>query len=55
MYDWRVREPEHAESWSRSKSIPSGKLSQLATIDIPTLVIHGRFDRMVPSKAQFAF
>jgi 2-hydroxy-6-oxonona-2,4-dienedioate hydrolase len=48
MYEWRTREPEHAESWSRSKSIPSGKLNQLATIDIPTLIIHGRFDRMVP-------
>jgi 2-hydroxy-6-oxonona-2,4-dienedioate hydrolase len=48
MYEWRVAEPQHSESWARSKSIPAGKLSVLSGIAVPTLIIHGRFDRMVP-------
>ena len=48
MYEWRVAEPQHADSWVRSKSVPAGKLGQLAKIIVPTLIIHGRFDRMVP-------
>jgi pimeloyl-ACP methyl ester carboxylesterase len=48
MYEWRVAEPQHADSWSRSKSTPAGKLQMLKSIAVPTLIIHGRFDRMVP-------
>lgn len=48
MYQWRVSEPKHAESWARSKSIPAGKLDRLVEIRTPTLIMHGRFDRMVP-------
>ncbi len=48
MFHWRVREPEHADSSARSISVPAGKLDRLATIEAPTLVVHGRFDRMVP-------
>jgi pimeloyl-ACP methyl ester carboxylesterase len=48
MYEWRVAEPEHADSWSRSKSVPKSQLDKLAGIQTPVLIIHGRFDRMVP-------
>lgn len=48
MLDWRLREPEHAEAWIRSRSIPAGKLDQLKEITIPVRILHGRFDRMVP-------
>lgn len=51
MYDWRVAEPDHAESWAKSRSHPASKLDRLATIGAPTLVVHGRFDRMVPLEA----
>lgn len=48
MYEWRVREPEHAQAWSRSTSVPRSTLADLRTVEIPTLIVHGRFDRMVP-------
>ena len=48
MYEWRIREPEHADSWAKSTFVPAGKLEQLANIKVPMKVIHGRFDRMVP-------
>ncbi|MUL46085.1 alpha/beta fold hydrolase [Mycobacterium sp. CBMA293] len=48
MYQWRVDEPEHAEAWSRSTIVPRSNLAALRAVDVPTLVIHGRHDRMVP-------
>lgn len=48
MYELRVAEPEHADAWARSESIPRSNLVDLRSLDIPTLVIHGRHDRMVP-------
>lgn len=48
MLDWRIREPEHADAWSRSRSLPAGKLDRLKEISAPALILHGRFDRMVP-------
>ena len=48
MLDWRIREPQHAEAWAQSQSVPSGKLGRLAEIAAPALIVHGRFDRMVP-------
>lgn len=48
MYELRVTEPEHSETWGRSESVPRSNLADLRTLDVPTLVIHGRQDRMVP-------
>ncbi|WP_218004846.1 alpha/beta fold hydrolase [Actinomadura macra] len=49
MHDLRVSEPEHALAWSRSRSVPHTNLAALTTLaDVPTLVLHGRHDRMVP-------
>ncbi len=48
MYDLRVQEPQHSKAWSQSKSIPHSNIEALPTIQIPTLIVHGRFDRMVP-------
>lgn len=48
MYKWRLREPEHAATWSRSTIVPRSNLQALSTITVPTLIVHGRFDRMVP-------
>ena len=47
MYEWRLRAPEHADSWARSTFVPAGKLDRLANIKAPMQIIHGRFDRMV--------
>lgn len=48
MLDWRVREPGHSDAWSQSRSVPAGKLDRLKEIRAPALILHGRFDRMVP-------
>jgi 2-hydroxy-6-oxonona-2,4-dienedioate hydrolase len=48
MYEWRVREPEHSTAWSQSTIVARSSLAALATITAPTLILHGRSDRMVP-------
>lgn len=48
MYQLRVTEPEHSAAWARSRSVPRSNLASLAGIEIPTLIVHGRHDRMVP-------
>lgn len=48
MYDLRIAEPEHADTYSRSESVARSNLVDLRTLEIPTLVVHGRQDRMVP-------
>jgi len=48
LYQWRVNEAEHVDAWAASVSVPHSNLAMLHTIDQPALVIHGRFDRMVP-------
>ncbi|MCU1645762.1 MAG: bphD 1 [Nocardia sp.] len=48
LYAWRIREPEHAEAWSRSTIVARSNLQALSRITVPTLVVHGRSDRMVP-------
>lgn len=48
MYELRVAEPDHARSWARSRNIPHSNLAALTALRVPTLVIHGRHDRMVP-------
>ncbi|MBF6360192.1 alpha/beta fold hydrolase [Nocardia farcinica] len=48
MYRWRLREPVHADTWARSTIVPRSNLAALAAITVPTLIVHGRSDRMVP-------
>lgn len=48
LYRWRIAEPEHAETWARSRSVAHSNLPALATLAVPTLIVHGRYDRMVP-------
>ncbi|WP_237162230.1 alpha/beta fold hydrolase [Mycolicibacterium fortuitum] len=48
MYRWRVDEPHHAEAWARSTIVARSNLAALQAVVAPTLVIHGRHDRMVP-------
>ncbi len=48
LYRQRVEEPEHSAAWARSTSVPHGNLGELHRIGVPTLVVHGRHDRMVP-------
>ncbi|MFC0307091.1 alpha/beta fold hydrolase [Rhizorhabdus histidinilytica] len=48
ILEWAINEPKHAEAWSRSRSVPSGKLDRLKEIEASVRIIHGRFDRMVP-------
>lgn len=51
MYALRVAEPVHAETYARSTSVPHSNIDRLATLTPPTLVVHGRSDRMVPLEA----
>lgn len=48
MYRLRIDEPEHAETWSRSTIVARSNLAALRSVVAPTLVVHGRHDRMVP-------
>ncbi|MFE9328466.1 alpha/beta fold hydrolase [Nocardia sp. NPDC052278] len=48
MYAWRQREPVHAATWSRSTIVARSNLQALSRITVPTLIVHGRLDRMVP-------
>ncbi|TYB41253.1 alpha/beta fold hydrolase [Actinomadura chibensis] len=49
MHRLRVAEPEHSLAWARSRSVPHTNLAALTALaDIPTLLLHGRHDRMVP-------
>jgi 2-hydroxy-6-oxonona-2,4-dienedioate hydrolase len=48
MHELRVAEPEHADTYARSQSVPRSNLVDLRTLEIPCLIIHGRHDRMVP-------
>jgi pimeloyl-ACP methyl ester carboxylesterase len=40
--------PDHVEASQKSVTVQHSNLSQLNEITVPTLIIHGRFDRMVP-------
>ncbi|WP_371750545.1 alpha/beta fold hydrolase [Mycobacteroides sp. LB1] len=48
MCAWALREPEHVETWRRSTVVPRSNVAALQSITAPTLLVHGRFDRMVP-------
>ena len=45
---WRVGEPEHEQAWNRSTLVPRSNLHALSGITVPSLIVHGRYDRMVP-------
>ncbi|WP_245658877.1 alpha/beta fold hydrolase [Nocardia nova] len=47
-YRWRLREPEHADAWARSTIVARDNLAELSSVAAPTLIVHGRYDRMVP-------
>lgn len=40
--------PDHVEAWANSEFLSHSNLPDLHRISAPTLVIHGRYDRMVP-------
>jgi pimeloyl-ACP methyl ester carboxylesterase len=49
---------EHFDHWeanARSFSVPHSNVVALDTVTVPTLVIHGRFDRMVPFEQALLF
>jgi pimeloyl-ACP methyl ester carboxylesterase len=48
IYNWRLDDPSHSEAWRRSTIVPHSNMAALSSISVPVLVIHGRFDRMVP-------
>jgi pimeloyl-ACP methyl ester carboxylesterase len=45
---FRAAHMDHWQASVDSVSVPHSNMAALATIPVPTLVIHGRFDRMVP-------
>ena len=54
MYKSRHDHPENAEALSKSVGIDHSNFAALHTIKAPTLVIHGRYDRMVPVEVGLA-
>ena len=48
IQDFRDSRMDHWRAVSQSRSRSHSNLSALARIDVPTKIIHGRFDRMVP-------
>jgi pimeloyl-ACP methyl ester carboxylesterase len=45
---FRAAHIDHWQASVDSVSVPHSNMAALAAIEVPTLVIHGRFDRMVP-------
>ncbi|MDJ0407799.1 alpha/beta hydrolase [Rhodococcus erythropolis] len=48
MFRLRVDEPAHAEAMNASTPTPHSNLADLHRIEAPTLIVHGRHDRLVP-------
>lgn len=48
MVAFRAQRRDHYQADVASNSVPHSNLQALRDLSIPTLVIHGRFDRMVP-------
>jgi 2-hydroxy-6-oxonona-2,4-dienedioate hydrolase len=48
MMDFRADHEDHFEADVASTSVPHSNLTALRELNMPMLVIHGRFDRMVP-------
>jgi 2-hydroxy-6-oxonona-2,4-dienedioate hydrolase len=45
---FRAAHADHADAVRQSVSVPHSNVTSLAALAMPVLVIHGRFDRMVP-------
>lgn len=48
MYRWRLDEPQHVRAWLESTSTPTSRAADLKSLSMPTLIVHGQQDRMVP-------
>lgn len=48
MFRLRVDEPAHAAAMNASTPAPHSNLADLHRIEAPTLIVHGRHDRLVP-------
>jgi 2-hydroxymuconate-semialdehyde hydrolase len=48
LFALRTSARAHIEASQASPLVPKSNLATLANIDVPVLIIHGRFDRMVP-------
>ncbi|MBS44460.1 MAG: alpha/beta hydrolase [Nocardioides sp.] len=52
---FRADHMDHWEATARSVSVPHSNVSALSSLTVPTLVVHGRFDRMVPYEQALLF
>ncbi|WGL50793.1 alpha/beta hydrolase [Nocardioides sp. BP30] len=52
---FRAEHMDHWEANERSVSVPHSNVTALSSLTIPALVIHGRFDRMVPYEQALLF
>jgi 2-hydroxy-6-oxonona-2,4-dienedioate hydrolase len=48
MYEMRTTSPDYLDAIRQSTLVPKNNLGEIAKIKVPTLIIHGRFDREVP-------
>ncbi|MEU6645522.1 alpha/beta hydrolase [Saccharomonospora sp. NPDC046836] len=48
LYEWRLRDVAVNGEGGGGPSYPHSRLADLSSISTPTLIVHGRFDRMVP-------
>jgi 2-hydroxy-6-oxonona-2,4-dienedioate hydrolase len=54
MYRMRNSSPEYLDAIAQSVLVPKINLGEIAKISVPTLIIHGRFDREVPFEQSLA-
>ena len=54
MYQLYTTHPDHLEVRRRSRQTPHSNMADLPNIKAPTLIIHGRYDRMVPMEVGLA-
>jgi pimeloyl-ACP methyl ester carboxylesterase len=52
---FRAEHMDHWDAGRRSVSVDHSNVTSLAQVTVPTLVIHGRFDRMVPFEQALLF
>jgi pimeloyl-ACP methyl ester carboxylesterase len=54
MYGLYTSHPDHTEVRKRSRQTPHSNMADLPNIKAPLLIIHGRYDRMVPCEVALA-
>jgi pimeloyl-ACP methyl ester carboxylesterase len=54
MYEMRNNSPDYLAAIAESVLVPKINLGAIAKISVPTLIIHGRFDREVPFEQSLA-